>query len=201
MISGFLAENGVTYTAADSIGVNTASLMIFEDNSTVTAGFLGIAALGLPAVVTTHTGCSVERVSGATFAISMDAGSTGGTLETVALCRAVAIPNGVTTVDRLIGYEYSLPFGDPGTESWGVYINPTVNNWFAGDVKIGGTAGSTDKVQNSSVGLEVEGKAVLFASLDSTARDALTALNGMVIYNTTTDKLQVRAAGSWVDLH
>lgn len=201
MISGFYSDPSTTYTAADSIGTNTASLMTFGANSTVTAGFLGVAALGLPAVVTTHTGCTVERVSGATFAISMDVGSTGGTLETVSLCRAVAIPNGVTTVDRLIGYEYSLPFGDPGTESWGVYINPAVNNWLAGDLKIGGTSGSTDKVQNSSVGLEIEGKALLHASLTTTERDALTALNGMVIYNETTDKLQVRAAGSWVDLH
>jgi hypothetical protein len=32
-------------------------------------------------------------------------------------------------------------------------------------------------------------------------RDALTATNGMVIYNTSTDKLQVHAAAAWVDLH
>jgi hypothetical protein len=28
-----------------------------------------------------------------------------------------------------------------------------------------------------------------------------TPVNGMILYNTTTDKLQVRAAGAWVDLH
>jgi parallel beta-helix repeat protein len=38
-------------------------------------------------------------------------------------------------------------------------------------------------------------------SLSTTARDALTAENSMVIYNTTTSKLQVRAGGAWVDLH
>jgi hypothetical protein len=37
--------------------------------------------------------------------------------------------------------------------------------------------------------------------MTGTQRDALTATNGMVLYNSTTDKLQVRAAGAWVDLH
>lgn len=35
----------------------------------------------------------------------------------------------------------------------------------------------------------------------TTERNALTAANGMVIYNTTDNKLQVYANGSWVDLH
>jgi hypothetical protein len=38
-------------------------------------------------------------------------------------------------------------------------------------------------------------------SFTSAARDLLIAENGDVIYNTTTNKLQVRAAGVWVDLH
>jgi hypothetical protein len=38
--------------------------------------------------------------------------------------------------------------------------------------------------------------------MTTTQRDAIsTPPNGLVLYNTTTDKLQVRAAGSWVDLH
>jgi hypothetical protein len=38
--------------------------------------------------------------------------------------------------------------------------------------------------------------------MTGTQRDAIsTPPNGLMIYNTTTDKLQVRAAGSWVDLH
>jgi hypothetical protein len=43
---------------------------------------------------------------------------------------------------------------------------------------------------------------VLFPRMTTTQRDAIgSPANGLVIYNTTTDKLQVRAAGSWVDLH
>lgn len=38
------------------------------------------------------------------------------------------------------------------------------------------------------------------ASLTTTARDALTAANGMIIYNTTTSKLQGYEGGAWADL-
>lgn len=43
--------------------------------------------------------------------------------------------------------------------------------------------------------------AVLFPRMTTAQRDALTAINGMVIYNSSLDKLQVRAAGAWVSLH
>ena len=43
--------------------------------------------------------------------------------------------------------------------------------------------------------------AVLFPRMTTAQRDALTAVNGMVIYNSTLDKLQVRAGGAWISLH
>jgi hypothetical protein len=45
-------------------------------------------------------------------------------------------------------------------------------------------------------------KGILFPRMTTTQRDAISsATNGLVIYNTTTNKLQVRAAAAWVDLH
>jgi len=194
----FVAANA-TIANADYIGVNTAALMTFGANSTVTTNLVGVAALALPAVVTTHTGSSVDLVTGATFAISLDPTSTGGTIDQVSLCRAVAVPNGITTITKLIGYEFTLPFGDPGITTWGVHITDAPQNYFEGAVVIG--TGETPT--NSSVGLEISGvtKALLNARMTTTERNSLTAVNGMQIYNSSTDKLQVYAAGSWVDLH
>lgn len=67
------------------------------------------------------------------------------------------------------------------------------------------TAGGLSNMPASaSVGIELKGttRAILFSRLTTGERDALSVpQDGMVLYNTSTNKLQVRAAGSWVDLH
>ena len=189
-----------TLTLADVIGVNTAALISAGDNSNVTTAFLGVAALGLPAVLTMGSGSVIDRVRGAVFALSLDAGATGGTVNDVALCNAVAIPNGATTVDRLHGYKFELPFGAVGTEIFSFHsgvADARLHN--AGPVVLG----STDTPANASVGLQLESttKAVLFSRMTTTQRDALTATDGMVIFNTTAGKFQGYASAVWVDLH
>jgi hypothetical protein len=146
-----------TVTGTDLLAVNTAMLLSIGNNATVTSSFLGYAALGLPAVLSMGTGSTIDLVSGATFAISLDASATGGTAAEVKLCRAIAIPNGVTTVTELKGYAFDLPFGDPGTTSWGFYESPGVHNFFAGDLKIG-SGGDT---ANAGYKLHVEGGGLL----------------------------------------
>lgn len=70
-------------------------------------------------------------------------------------------------------------------------------------VQSGGNVGIGTGAPNASAALDISSTtgALLMPRMTSTERDALTAANGMVLYNTTTDKLQVRAAGAWVDLH
>lgn len=182
-------------SGTDLLAINTAMLLTTGDNSSITTSFLGVAALGLPAVVSMGTGATIDRVSGAVFAISLDAGAAGGTIDEVDLCRALAIPNGATTITKLKAYQFDLPFGDPGTTTWGVYMEPVCHNFMAGDLKIGGT----DVVANSSVGLEIESttKTFLNARMTTVERDALTAIDGMQVYNTDDNELQVYANGAW----
>jgi hypothetical protein len=186
-----------TIANADTIGVNTAMLLQVGDNATVTTNLVGISALALPAVVTMGSGSTVDRVSGGSFALSLDATATGGTIDNLELCRSVAIPNGITTVNNLVGFKFDLPFGDPGTTTWGVYASPSCHNYFAGNLKIGGA----DTVTNSSVALEIESttKAFIPSRVTTAQRDALTAVEGMVIHNTDTDSTHKYENGEWVD--
>lgn len=162
--------DSVTLTSADHIGVNTAMLLTIGDNSNVGTAFIGLSALGLPAVVKMGTGSVVDQVAGATFAVSLDATATGGTVESLDLCRSIALPNGITTIDNLRGYKFDLPFGDPGTSTWGFYEAPGAHNFFAGDLKIGSGSDIADsgfKLHVEGGGFLVEDVATLFTAIGS----------------------------------
>ena len=72
----------------------------------------------------------------------------------------------------------------------------------AANLNVDGETRSTSFIGNSVRVNNVEvGETVLFPSLTTTERNALSVSNGMVVYNETTNKLQVYAGGSWTDLH
>lgn len=62
--------------------------------------------------------------------------------------------------------------------------------------------GTTTDDASAILNLTSTSKGVLFPRMTTTQRDAISSpTNGLVLYNSTTNKLQVRAAGAWVDLH
>ncbi len=68
-------------------------------------------------------------------------------------------------------------------------------------IRKGATAASTP---DASAILDLQGVdgGLLFPRMTGTQRDAIASpADGLVIYNTTSSKLQVRASGAWVDLH
>lgn len=203
LISSPTVAANATVANGDTLGINTAMLLQIGANATVTSALTGVAALALPAVVTMGAGSSIDQVSGGTFAISLDVSAGGGTIGNLDLCRSIAIPNGTTTINTMSGFRMDLPFGNPATTAWGFYESPGINNYFAGNLLIGGTPGSDDTVTNASVALEIKSttKAFVPSRMTTTQRNALTAVEGMVIYDTTAQKLQVYDGTTWQNLH
>ena len=102
---------------------------------------------------------------------------------------------GVTTTGLLFGREDSIYFGQSAAGAFG---SAAVYMVWKGN-KLG--LGKTTPTQQ----LEMTGNAkidgfVQFGSLTTTERNALTAANGMVIYNSTDNKFQGYENGSWVNL-
>ena len=60
--------------------------------------------------------------------------------------------------------------------------------------------GGDERLVTTSSGVTVSGGQVIFTPITQTERDALTAVAGSVIYNSTTNKLQCYNGSSWNDL-
>lgn len=202
LVSAINGTASAVSTNVDYMGTNNTMLIDLDTNSVNTSGVfkLGLAPLATAAVVKTAVGSSLDYINLALYALNLDGASMGGTVDRVNGTRIEAIPNGITTINEFVAYEFDQSFGQVGVDVWGLHLVPTyAQNFIGGSLNIGN---STEKVSNSDVALEIGSlKAFLNARLTTTERDALTAIDGMQLYNTTTDKLQVRAAGVWVDLH
>lgn len=204
LVTQVTAPAASTTANCDTLGVNTAMLIQMDANSTMTSGALGLGlcALALPCVVETHTGSTLDYMSGAAYAVNLAGTSTGGTIEEINLCKSLAIPNGITTVDRLRGYHYSEPFGGVGTVRHGFYAEAAVDNYFAGSLVIGGTPISDDVVTNSSVALEIKSTTTAFlnARMTTTQKNALTAVAGLMVFDTTLNQLSYYDGSVWVNV-
>ena len=82
----------------------------------------------------------------------------------------------------------SVTVHEPGSAGVSADFTPTNLGSSSGGITNGG-------------GRATFGVPITFANKTSTQRDALTAAAGMVLFNTTTSKLQVYNGSSWVDLH
>lgn len=202
-IGQLIVPNAGVITNDDTFANEHIALMGLDVNSTSTAGAFGIGYADAvnASVIVARSGSSTDLVGATASALVFDASSDGGVIDTAYLYKATALPTGGTqTINRLYGLWVKHPFGDPSTASWGVYDASSKYNWLNASLKIGGSAGSTDIVQNASVGLEVEGRAVLPTPMDTTARDALTPLSGMLINNSTTGQLERYNGSSWAGI-
>lgn len=94
---------------------------------------------------------------------------------------------------NIIGFDYNPTFTNRNGKNIAALFR-------TGQVGIGTGTGTPDTSAALDVTSTTQG--VLFPRMTTTQRNAIaTPADGLVIYNTTDNKLQVRAGGAWVDLH
>lgn len=200
--TGLTGLANTTTANVDAIGVNTAMLLTLNDNSINTSGAfkLGAASMILPLVIETHTGSYLDYASCGVFAINLQGTSTGGTIDRVNGVRVEAIPNGITTINEFVAFEFDQLFGQVGTDVWGLNLMPTyAENFIGGSLNIGNP---TRKITNSDIALEIGSKkAIRAAQLTTLEILALSPLAAMIVFDTTLNKLQVYDGTLWVNLH
>ncbi|MEX1021375.1 MAG: hypothetical protein WDZ49_17070 [Litorilinea sp.] len=184
-------------------------------------GGLGVGVSGM-----SHSGLLLEvdsngAIGNAITANRLTSGASGGNPRALALIDS----DGVMRVWRThasfgVGIEFIRSTGDDATDAaaawWLIAVTGagqatgamTFRNRSEGTntdhmVLQGGRTAIGGSAPAASAKLDIQGTdgALLLPRLTTTQRNALTAANGMVIFNTTTNKVQARAGGAWVDLH
>lgn len=204
-INGIVSQINGTGTVAncDMLGLSTPSLINLDATFQGTSGGfgIGIASLALPNIIQMAAGCSLDFITACAYVNLFDAGNTGGTIGQLVGARSFNVSSGGTqTITRSYNFWADYQAGDIATDSWAIYDSGAKHNWLKNSLKIGGTAGSTDTVTNTSIGLEIESKALRLTPMDEATRDALTAVEGMMVSNSDSAHVNHYNGVSWAEL-
>lgn len=211
-----VVSNGAVFGQAQFTGDLTGSVIgsIYTDNSTkIIDGQTGLITGDIVSeqVTSTEITTPVMRVEGA---------STQGTLHLRNRNGAAAVADQDSLGRIVFGEDDVTPYWTVAAtkDYWSASPNPTgtpdygdfFQVWKDGRVQIGGETGGSGYagwVRQPVATLEVYGNVhitdaseLLLGSMTTTQRNALTAANGMLVYNTTTNKFEGYENGSWVSL-
>ena len=211
---GFASMNQLTGLFQVAAGHPMTSTLVFANQLSVNAlfyddmgpdgfgGFGGFSNLGLATQISVQSGKTVDTINSVVAAFSVPAiAGDGGTVTnaTSYLAGGVFPGGGNLTVANLFGLKVPSGFSTLATNAWGLYIDDaSTENYISKSLVIGG---STKKVTNSDVGFEIaSAKALLLPRVTTAQKTAMTAVNGMVVYDTDLDKFQGYEAGAWTNL-
>lgn len=203
MITGVNITGGSPLVGSDVLVNNGSVLLDAQDN--ISLGPIGLGMIGQGYVANWSVANSkiVDSWSNVISGGTSSAGSTGGTINNIVLYDALGIANfGGGPLNY--GNEYGLRIKSgynaliTGT-AWGISDQePSSIESFAGTLVEGAVDGTPT---NASVGIEIKSttKALLQSRMTTAQRLALTAVNGMQVYDTSLDVFECYEGGAWND--
>ena len=211
---GFASLNQLTGTFTVAGGSPMSNTLVFANQLSVNAlfyddmgpdafgGFVGFTNLGLATQISVQNTKTVDTINSIVAAFSVPSiPGDGGTVTnaTMYLAGGVFPGGGSLTVDNLFGFKILSGFSTLATKAWGLYVDDSsTENFISKSLVIGG---ATKEVTNSDVGFEIAStKALLLARMTTAQKNALTAVDGMLVYDTDLGKFQGYEAGAWVNL-
>lgn len=209
VINGQNASNTTTRYGG-AIGV------AFHDSAfNLTATDVGLVGLvGLGRATGTTAASTITNAAGGSFVIGND--STNQVITNAFGIRAGAdgsITNTTNGMTNLFGYymrdqtagstfDGTAIAGIPAaTNRWGMYLNDPSQNFMNGGLLIGQKSSTvrTSNLPVTSAALEISSTtgAFLNARMTTTQKNALTAVNGMQVYDTTLNRMECYVNGAW----
>lgn len=196
---------GSPVTGTDFLGNDFAGDLEAQDDIALGPIGIGWNSVGFIASIGVAAAKTIDSVTVFLPAASLpDPGfTTGGNVSEFHMIRTFSpLPQGGTlNITNLYGLKIDSkfgPFGQFATNAWGVYVDSPVQNYLSSSLAIGT---SNSKVSNSDVGLEVSNlKAVMLARMTTTQKLALSALESMVVYDTTLHKMSYYNGTAWVNV-
>ena len=172
------------------IGVATASKIVDIQNAAANVAFTSYENL---------TGLigNALSVGGATPSVNTDGVNVNGTAFTKGLKVEIA-----TTGSSLIGAELQLDHTNSGYSHTALQLEASgaTNNYAL--VTVGGNVGIGTATPAASALMDLTSTtgSLLLSRMTTTQRNALTAVNGMILYNSTLNKVQVYEGGAWASV-
>jgi hypothetical protein len=183
-----VAGTGITLS-----GDNTAKTLTITGTASASQNtFSTIAVSGQSNVVADSTTDTLTLIAGSNISLTTNATNDSVTIN----APNVATYSGI--IPTLTGTSLGIQLSVTGGSSDGL-------------VRLGNTSNTDSFFQATGTGnlrLVVSGQRIIYLTgitqlkeTTTTERDSITAADGMIIFNTTTNKFQGRAGGVWVDLH
>lgn len=194
---------GSPLTGTDILGLDIAGDLLAQDNMAVGPLGIGFNSVGFIADMAVAVGKTIDLLHVFLPAVALpDPGfTTGGTVTDMEFIHVQGplIQGGSLVTTNLYGFRVMPDFSTTTspTSVWGVSVeDPGSENFLAKSLAI---KTSSKKVSNLSTALEIGGTTSTFrnAVLTTTQRNALTPLEGMQVWNTTTGSLEQFNGVSW----
>lgn len=204
--STYWVKPGFAVTGSLVFAQNNGQAAIFEDNMGPDGfgGFLGYVCQADVAQVVVATTKTVDYINisvlGASIPDATGYGITdGGTISslTMALCLGALPSGGSAVITDMFGFKVTTPFGFFATNAWGFYNDSGSENYL--DKLAISTTSQT--VSSADVGLELgPQKAFMPGQFTTVQKLAITAIAGMVVYDTTLNQLSYYNGTTWINL-